>query len=140
MTNRSILKNLLVAVAAAAAVVLNLQLVFSESQKTQDLSGDSQTTPQSNWVQVSGEIEATAIVKRQNDQDHVLTLLRPSEGNSRIAVDLGSVSTVGPLNLKNHDHIQVRGEPMQSGEQMIIIAKEVIADGKVTRLEGSGPQ
>jgi hypothetical protein len=138
MTGRIIQKIVLMAM-TAAAVGLTGEPVFSESQNNPEPSRDSRTTAPANWVQVSGEIEATAVVKRQNDQDHVLTLLRPSEGNSRIAVDLGSVSAVGPLNLKNHDYIQVRGEPMQSGEQMIIIAKEVIADGKLTRLEAPEP-
>ena len=90
---------------------------------------DSRTIPHPDWVQISGQIEQTAVVSARNG-DQLWAILRPSEG-SRMPIDLGPAHGKGSFQPKRNDFIQVRGRAIEREGQVTIIAKEVFAKGKL---------
>ncbi len=95
---------------------------------------DSRTVPHPEWVQVSGQIEETRTVAPGGQQEQLLAVLRPVEGG-QVIVDLGPVRALGPIRLQDKDYVHVRGTPAESGRHPMIIAHELIADGKVIEIK-----
>jgi hypothetical protein len=95
---------------------------------------DSRTIPHPEWVQVSGQIEETRTVAPGGQQEQLLAVLRPVEGG-RVIVDLGPVRSLGSIHLQDNDYLHVRGTPSESGRHRMIIAHEIIADGKVVSVQ-----
>lgn len=95
---------------------------------------DSRTIPHGDWVQVSGEIQHTMKVRPEGDQEQLMAMLQPVEGG-QIVVDLGPAANLGAVHLQDKDYIHVRGTPLQQGETMMIVAGEIIADGKMIPIQ-----
>lgn len=91
---------------------------------------DSRTIAHPDWVQVSGHIEETRTITPQGQPAQLLAVLKPVEGG-RVIVDLGPVDNLGSVQLQEREYLHVRGNPAQSGQHPMIIAGEIIADGKV---------
>jgi hypothetical protein len=91
---------------------------------------DSRTVPHPDWVQVSGQIQHTAVVKREGGEKNIIAMLAPAEGG-RIMVDLGPAENLASVTLDETDHVHVRGKPVPSGGELIIVAGELYADGKI---------
>jgi hypothetical protein len=103
---------------------------------------DSRTVPHGEWVQVSGEIQQTAKVRSDGGQEQLMALLEPVEGG-RIMIDLGPVANLESVQLQDKDYIHVRGTPLQQGDTVMIVAGEIIADGKmlpIRRDQGQTPR
>ncbi|HEU4684051.1 MAG TPA: hypothetical protein VFS39_06075 [Nitrospira sp.] len=118
------------AVAAGSAVV-------RAEEKTAG-SLDSRTVPHPEWVQVSGQIQHTATVKREGGAEHVIARLRLPEGG-QVMVDLGPAQNVASVSLDQQDYVHVRGLPVQTGEEVTIQAGELYADGKVIHIQQPEP-
>lgn len=100
---------------------------------------DSRTVPHPDWVQVSGQIQETRTAKQADQPERLIALLQPVEGG-RITVDLGPADRLTALTLDNRDSIHVRGTAVQAGDTRMIVAGEIIADGKVIPIERSSAQ
>ena len=95
---------------------------------------DSRTVPHRDWVQVSGEIQQTMKVRPDGVHEQMVAMLQPVEGG-RILIDLGPAAKLGSIKLQDKDYIHVRGTPLQQGETVMIVAGELIADGKLIPIE-----
>jgi len=100
---------------------------------------DSRTVPHPDWVQVSGQIQETRTAKQADQTDRLIALLQPVEGG-RIIVDLGPADQLSAVTLETRDYIHVRGMAVQTGDTSMIVAGEIIADGKVIPIERSSAQ
>jgi hypothetical protein len=93
---------------------------------------DSRQVPHPEWTQVSGEIEESQMVAAANDEnnvDRLIVKLKAVEGGSIIA-DLGDAARLHGLELQEKDYIHVRGEMTQRRGAQVLVARELIADGK----------
>jgi hypothetical protein len=95
---------------------------------------DSRTVPRGDWVQVSGEVQQTMTVRPDGEHEQVVAMLQPVEGG-QILVDLGPAANLDSVRLQDKDYIHVRGTPLQQGESVMIVAGELIADGKVIPIQ-----
>ena len=95
---------------------------------------DSRTVPHRDWVQVSGEVQQTMKVRPDGEHEQLVAMLRPVEGG-RIVVDLGPAANLGAIKLQDKDYIHVRGTPLQQGDTIMIVAGELIADGKLISIQ-----
>jgi hypothetical protein len=95
---------------------------------------DSRTVPRGDWVQVSGEVQQTMTVRPDGEHEQMVAMLQPVEGG-QILVDLGPSANLGSVRLQDKDYIHVRGTPLQQGESVMIVAGELIADGKVIPIQ-----
>ncbi|HJT20816.1 MAG TPA: hypothetical protein VJ746_10115, partial [Nitrospira sp.] len=104
--------------------------VSSAEERRAQAPLDSRTVPHPDWVQVSGQIQHTAVVKREGGGNNIIAMLAPAEGG-RIMVDLGPADNLASVTLDEKDHVHVRGRPVPSGGELIIVAGELYADGKI---------
>lgn len=100
---------------------------------------DSRTVPHGDWVQVSGEVQQTMTVRPDGEHEQMVAMLQPVEGG-QIVVDLGPAANLGSVRLQDKDYIHVRGTPLQQGGTVMILAGELIADGKVIPIQREDKQ
>lgn len=93
---------------------------------------DSRTVPHPEWAQISGQIERTSTAGPNNGDASVRAIIRLSEGG-HVAVDFGAAA-VSSFRPKMDDFIHVRGEAIEKEGQLIVIAREVYAEGQVFRI------
>ncbi len=91
------------------------------------------------WPRVSGEIErAKKVELRGKNQEHVAVMLTTEHGG-HIVADLGPGRNLRDLELTTGDWISARGPIMRINDQLVMIAKEVEADGQVVQIRRPFP-
>jgi len=91
------------------------------------------------WPQVSGEIQRMKKVEvRGQHEDHLAVMLTTEHGGRMIA-DLGPSKNLRDLELTSGDWISARGPIMRLNDQLVMIAKQVEADGQTVRIKRPFP-
>jgi hypothetical protein len=93
---------------------------------------DSRQVPHPDWTQISGEIEERQMVpagNEENNVDRLIVKLKAVEGGP-VIVDLGDAARLHGVELQDKDYIHVRGEMTRQGDTQVLVARELIADGK----------
>jgi hypothetical protein len=103
--------------------------------KSADKSLDSRTLAHPEWTQVSGEVEEVQTVSKHDKPGRLVVKLKAIEGGPIIA-DLGEAAQLNNLELQQRDYIHVRGHMTKQGNNQVLLARELIADGKVICIPG----
>jgi hypothetical protein len=95
---------------------------------------DSRAVARPDWTQVSGEVEDQAKKSLQEgDSPRLIVTLKTVEG-ATIKADLGDANQLANVELQKRDYIHVRGPMARQGLTQVLVAGELIADGKVFRI------
>ena len=104
-------------------------------QQTTGSPLDSRAVARPEWTQVSGEVEDQAKKALQDGESpHLIVTLKTVEG-ATIKADLGDASQLANVELQKRDYIHVRGPLARQGLTQVLVAGELIADGKVFRID-----
>ncbi|MEX5218844.1 MAG: hypothetical protein NW701_13525 [Nitrospira sp.] len=96
---------------------------------------DSRAIARPEWTQVSGEVEEQAkTALQEGESPRLIVTLKTVEG-ATIKADLGDASQLGNVELQTRDYIHVRGPMARQGLTQVLVAGELIADGKVFRID-----
>lgn len=129
----------LMSIAALAMIAGTPSLSRSAALDVPPSKLDSRTVPHGDWVQISGEIQQTMKVQPEGGQEHMMAMIQPVEGG-QIVVDLGPAASLGSIHLQDKDYVHVRGTPVQQGDRTMIMAREIIADGKMVPIQQEAGQ
>ena len=104
-------------------------------QQTTGSPLDSRAVARPEWTQVSGEVEDQAKkALQEGESPRLIVTLKTVEG-ATIKADLGDADQLGNVELQTRDYIHVRGPMARQGLTQVLVAGELIADGKVFRID-----
>lgn len=84
---------------------------------------------------VTGQIQRLKEVEIDGtDRKHMAALLKTQQGQ-QFVVDLGATQQVQQLRLKPGMQMQVRGRPVRIGDRLVLLAQQVMTNGKMVQIE-----
>jgi hypothetical protein len=92
---------------------------------------DSRNVPRPDWTQVTGEVEQSRTLSDGRGADRLIIMLKAIEGGV-IQADLGDAEQLKMVELQDHDYVHVRGRMVTQGDGQVLVAGELIADGRLS--------
>jgi hypothetical protein len=128
-------------VMTATAVFVNLGFAGEKSdgvsstttEETTRSQLDSRNVPRPEWTQVTGEVKQSRTLSDGRGADRLILTLKAIEGGV-IQADLGDAEQLKMVELQDDDYVHVRGRMVTQGDDQVLVAGELIADGKVVRI------